>query len=152
MPFGMHWWRNRFRGCGWRMTIPRQAIIDLLSSTNKHLSAEDIYLAVHKKYPSIGLTTVYRTLELLEQMGVIHKFDFGDGRNRYELAENFNKTHHHHLVCTNCGKVIDYNDFAEEETQLVKKIESVLSKRYNFKITNHQIYFYGLCDKCSTEK
>ncbi len=148
MPGGPPWWDHRFRGCGYRMTIPRQSILDLLSSSSKHLSAEDIYFSVHKTYPGIGLTTVYRTLELLVEIRLIHKFDFGDGRSRYELIEGPNKIHHHHLICTGCGKVIDYSDFIDEELKLVKQVENALSKRHNFKITAHQINFCGLCSKC----
>ena len=149
MPGGPPWWGRRFRGLGYRITMPRQAILQILSSTSKHLSAEEIYLAVHKIYTGIGLTTVYRTLDLLEQLGLIHKFDFGDGRSRYELVAGKNKIqHHHHLICTGCGKVIDYSDFVDEEIKLVKQVEETLSKRHNFKINHHKIHFYGLCNKC----
>jgi Fur family ferric uptake transcriptional regulator len=143
------WCFKRFKECGYRLTVSREAILDTLSKTSKHLSAEDIYFTVHKKYPNIGLTTVYRTLELLVQSGLIFKFDFGDGRARYELSEGLhNKPHHHHLVCTNCSRVIDYTDFIDEEIELLNRTEKELSKKFNFKITNHLIQFYGLCDKC----
>ena len=146
---GPPWWHGRFRGCGYRFTVPRQAILDELNKTLKHLSAEDVYLAVHKTCPNIGLTTVYRTLELLVQMGLVFKFDFGDGRARYELAEGPKGTrHHHHLVCTSCNRVVDYTDFIDEEVELLSKTEKGLSDKFNFKITNHLIQFYGLCDKC----
>ena len=146
---GPPWWHGRFRGCGYRLTLPREEIINLLNTTDKHLSAEDIYLDVHKKYPNIGLTTVYRTLELLVQMGFILKFDFGDGRARYELLEDPKGIkHHHHLVCTNCNRVINYSDFINEEIELLGKTEKGLSKKFNFNITNHLIQFYGLCEKC----
>jgi len=111
---GPPWLHGKFRGCGYRLTVPRQIILDVLSKTSKHLSAEDIYHAVHKGYPAIGLTTVYRTLELLVQMGLVFKFDFGDGRARYELSEGpKGARHHHHLVCTDCGRAIDYTDFID---------------------------------------
>ena len=143
------WWHGRFRGCGYRMTVPRQAILDVLSKTIEHLSAEDVYISVHKVYPNVGLTTVYRTLELLVHMGLVFKFDFGDGRARYELSKGpKGERHHHHLVCTNCGRVIDYTDFIDEEIELLNQTEKGLLKKYNFKITNHLIQFYGLCDKC----
>ena len=146
---GLPWWHGRFRGCGYRITIPRQAILDILSKTLKHLSAEEVYLAVRKFYPAIGLTTVYRTLEILVQMGVVFKFDFGDGRARYELSKDPKGIrHHHHLVCTSCARVIDYTDFIDDEVELLQRTERSLSKKYNFKITNHLIQFYGLCDKC----
>jgi len=150
---GPPWWHGRFRGCGYRFTIPRQAILDVLDKTSKHPSAEDIYLEVHKIYPNTGLTTVYRTLELLVQMGLVFKFDFGDGRARYELSEGSQRaSHHHHLVCTSCNRVIDYTDFIDEEVGLLNKTEKELSKKFNFKITNHLVQFYGLCDKCKINK
>jgi Fur family ferric uptake transcriptional regulator len=146
---GPPWWHGRFRGHGYRVTVARESILDVLSRTSEHLSAEDIYLAVHEIHPNIGLTTVYRTLELLVHMGLVFKFDFGDGRARYELSEGpKGARHHHHLVCTNCGRVIDYTDFIDDEFELLGRAEKGLSKKFNFKITNHLIQFYGLCDRC----
>ncbi|MBU1062296.1 MAG: transcriptional repressor [Candidatus Omnitrophica bacterium] len=146
---GPPWWRGRFRGCRYRITVPRQAILDLLSQTNEHLSAEDIYIKVHKSYPGIGLTTVYRTVELLVDIGLLFKFDFGDKRARYELAEGpKGERHHHHLVCTDCKRVVDYTDFIDEEKELLDKTEKGLSKKYNFKINGHLIQFFGLCNRC----
>ena len=146
---GPPWWDGRFRGCGYRMTVPRQAILDVLSRTSRHLSAEDIYMTAHKIYPNVGLTTVYRTVELLVQMGLVFKFDFGDGRARYELSEGpKGERHHHHLVCKNCGRVIDYTDFIDEEVELLNQTEKGLSKKYDFDITNHLIQFHGLCSEC----
>ena len=142
------WWQAKLRDWGYRMTVPRQAILDLLNRSSKHLSAEDIYLTVHRTYPGISLGTVYRTLELLGHMGIINKFEFGDGRSRYELSEGPQSKHHHHLFCTKCGAIIDYTDFVNEEVKLVNKIEEALSKKYNFKINTHQFHFYGLCEKC----
>ncbi len=145
----MSWWMGRFRGCGYRITVPRQMILEVLSKASGHLSAEDIYLEVHRLYPAIGLTTVYRTLDLLTRMGVVSKFDFGDGRARYEIAEpHGGRGHHHHLVCTNCGRVVDYTDFIDEEIDLLNRTEKGLSKKYGFKITHHSIQFYGLCQEC----
>jgi len=150
--FGPMWWHGRFRGCGYRVTVPREAILDMLSKSDKHLSAEDIYMKVHTRYPAIGLTTIYRTLELLINMGLIFKFDFGDGRARYELVKGpKGKVHHHHLICTNCNRIIDYTDFIDEEIKLLEQTEKELLKKYNFKSTNHLIQFYGLCEKCKKE-
>ncbi|MBL7068313.1 MAG: transcriptional repressor [Candidatus Omnitrophica bacterium] len=147
---GPPWWHGRFRGGGYRMTIPRETIVNVLSKTSKHLSAEDVYMAVHKIHSNIGLTTVYRTLELLVQMGLVFKFDFGDGRARYELSEGpKGERHHHHLVCTSCGRVIDYTDFIDEEIELLNQTEKGLSKKYNFNITSHLIQFYGQCNGCN---
>lgn len=150
---GPPWWHGRFRGCGYRLTVAREAILDVLSKTSKHLSAEDTYLEIHKTYPNIGLATVYRTLELLVQTGLVLKFDFGDGKARYELSESPKGTrHHHHLICTSCNRVIDYTDFIDDEIELLSRTEKGLSQKFNFRITNHLIQFYGLCDKCQDKR
>ncbi len=147
-----HWWHGKFRGCGYRVTVAREAILDILARTDKHMSAEDIYMKLHPIYPNIGLTTVYRTLDVLSNLALIFRLDIGDGRARYELAESPNKPHHHHhLVCTGCRKVIDYSDFIDQEIKLLHETEKGLSKKYNFKITNHLIQFYGLCGDCSSK-
>ncbi|MBU4259337.1 MAG: transcriptional repressor [Proteobacteria bacterium] len=150
---GPPWWQGKFRGCGYRLTIGREAILEVLAKSERHLSAEDIYMKIHPRHPNIGLTTIYRTLDVLSSLGMVYKLDFGDGRARYEFAEGPKGAHHHHhLVCTDCNRVIDYTDFIDEEVELLKQTEEGLSKKYNFKITNHLIQFYGLCEKCSGKK
>jgi Fur family transcriptional regulator, ferric uptake regulator len=147
---GPLWWHGKFRGCGYRITAGREAILDVLSKSDKHLSAEDIYMKVHPKCPNIGLTTIYRTLDVLVHLGLVFKFDFGDKRARYELAEGpKGARHHHHLICTKCRRIIDYTDFIDEEVELLNQTEKGLSKKYNFKITNHLIQFYGVCSNCA---
>ncbi len=146
-------WHREFRGGGYRITIPRQIILQVLDESKKHLSAEDIFLKVHQIYPTIGLTTVYRTLELLVRMGLVFRFDFGDGRARYELCrDDDSSSHHHHLICTNCGRIIDYAEFIEEELELINKTKQELEKKYDFEIRNHTLQFYGLCKRCKAIK
>ena len=143
------WWQQRLFDFGFRLTSPREIIISLLRNTDKHLSAEDIYIDTIKINHSIGLTTVYRTLDLFSQIGVVQKFDFGDGRARYELTNNpLKKDHHHHLVCVKCKTIIDYTDFINEELELMKKTEKSLSEKHQFKIFHHTIHFYGMCNNC----
>lgn len=142
-------WYGWFRQKGLRMTEPRKMILDVLNDTSDHLSAEDLYMRVHKVYPKAGLTTVYRTMDLLEKIGIITKFQFGDGRSRYELVQSPQKPgHHHHLVCTDCKRIIDYDDFVEEEVELLKKVEQSLSEKHGFQINGHVIQFYGQCQDC----
>ena len=143
------WWHNRFYSAGCRLTAPREIVINILLKTYKHLSVEEIYLEALKVNPSIGLTTIYRTLDLLTQIGVVQKFDFGDRKARYEMTnESKNVEHHHHLICIRCKKIINYNDYVDEELQLMKKTEEALSKKHHFKISHHTIHFYGLCEEC----
>jgi Fur family ferric uptake transcriptional regulator len=134
------------------MTEPRRMIMDVLTGTKRHVSAEEVFMQVHKAYPNVGLTTVYRTLDLLEGMGIVAKLHFGDGRSRYELIGSLTKPgHHHHLVCTICKRVIDYDDFVDEELELLKKVERELSRKHAFQIVGHAIQFYGKCSHCRKE-
>lgn len=147
--YGPQWWHGKVKGCGFRITAGREAIIEALSETQDHLSAEDIYSRIHVRYPNVGLTTIYRTLDMLVSLGLVLKFDFGDGRSRYELSGGPKGTHHHHhLVCTHCKRVVDYADFIDDEVELLRRTEKGLSQKYNFKIENHLIQFYGLCQGC----
>ena len=115
------------------------AIIDILSKTTTHPSAEDIYLTLRQKYnnDNIGLTTVYRTLEILVNMGIVYKFDFGDGRTRYELSEGPDGFHHHHhLVCISCGRIVDYTDFIDEEKELLNRTEKAYLRNTTSRFTS----------------
>lgn len=145
---GPYKWKHGHQGLFSRWTEPRKAILNLLRRTSKHMSAKEIYTSLHRYYPGLGLTTVYRTLDLLARMGIIQKFSFGDGQARYEYKSDTEEEHHHHLVCSRCGKIIDYTEFTEEELQLIQKIESTLEKKYDFEVQGHNIEFYGLCKNC----
>ncbi|MFC1679849.1 Fur family transcriptional regulator [Elusimicrobiota bacterium] len=131
------------------MTGPRRAILEVLTRTKRHPSAKEVYLQASRMCPSCGLTTIYRTLELLVQMGLVVKFDFGEGQSRYELSEEHGrKQHHHHLLCRGCKRVIDYTDFIQDEVELLEKTTKGLSRKYRFAIDEHEIIFKGLCEKC----
>jgi Fur family ferric uptake transcriptional regulator len=145
---GPHKWRHRFQAYVTRWTVPREAILNLLSRRSKHMSAKEIHAILYRMYPGIGLTTVYRTLDLLVRAGFINRFTSGDGQNMYEFKSEEKKEHHHHLTCIQCGKIIDYSDFVEEELEFIKKIEESLARKHNFNVLGHNIEFYGLCDKC----
>jgi len=142
-------WCRRLAGSGFRMTVPRMAVMDAIQGLSGHPSAEDIYMKVHAEYPAVGLTTVYRTLDILERMGIVSKFDFGDGRARYERSEkSAGGSHHYHMICTHCGRVIDYGDAAEAERVFLDNVRKRISKKYGFKMTGYIMQFYGLCEGC----
>ncbi len=147
---GPRWCHARFRNFGYKMTLPRKLILDVLSKSKKHLSAEEIYMEVYKTYPGIGLTTIYRTLDILTNIRLVNRYDFGDGRSRYELIRDSKDKHHHHLICLNCGKIINYSDFIDEEIRLFDKLEKLLSEKHNFEIKYHHVSFYGLCERCKS--
>lgn len=142
-------WHGHIKGCGRRMTFPRQLILQFMEKSKGHLSVEEIFNELKQTEPSLGIATVYRNLELLTQLGIVHKFDFGEGKTRYEFSQSKGReNHHHHLVCVKCKRIIDYKDFMGEEELLLKQTEAALSKKYNFEIKDHLIQFYGVCDKC----
>jgi Fur family ferric uptake transcriptional regulator len=134
------------------MTLPRRIILDVLSESNEYLSAEEVYMIVHQRYPSIGMATIYRTLNLLSEMGIVTKYEFGEGKARFELAEReveeSEEEHYHQLICTNCYRVIKYSDFSQQELELMNKIEDTLEKKYNYDIDRHVVQFYGRCPDC----
>lgn len=129
---------------GYKLTPQRRATLDVIfQNEGKHMSTEEVYLEVKKVCPEIGLATVYRTLLMLEEMNIILKHNFDDGRNRYELNHPEEDHHHHHLICNNCGSVY------EVEEDLLEDLESEIQEKYNFKIIDHKVQFLGLCHDCN---
>ncbi len=126
---------------GIRLTPQRKDIIRILiNDENKHLSASDIYDLLQDKNNTMGLATVYRTLDLLTKMGIVVKRDFDGETSRYELV--INKVNHHHLICKKCGKVIEIPDFLPED------IKNKLLQKKGFKPVDYSIKFYGYCQEC----
>lgn len=129
-----------------KLTPQRQATVQvLLEHQEDHLSAEDVYLLVKDKAPEIGLATVYRTLELLTELEIVHKMNFGDGVTRYDLRRDEDASHiHHHLVCMNCGAVqeIDY---------LLQDVEKIVEEKFDFSIMDVRLTFQGICSKCKSD-
>ena len=142
-------WPSHFRGWGYRVTIPRRIILQILNNAEKHLSAEEIYLQAYKLHPAIGLTTVYRTLDLLIKNGVVIKVEFGEGRARYELAGRVEGVNcHQHLVCMNCRTFFDSSELTEEEIDVIKKMKEKLYRKYGFSVKSCILQFYGECKDC----
>ncbi len=146
---GRHGWRGKLRGLGYRITFPRQSVLAVLGRAGGHLSAKEVFILVQKSCPACGFNTVYRTLDMLVRAGLVARYDFGNGQGRYELnVKTGRSAHHHHLVCVKCGKVLDYSDFIAEEDALFDRIEKGLTEKYNFKITDHELTFKGICGDC----
>jgi len=144
----LSWFYNRLCENNYKLTKPREVILNVLHRRTKHLSAEEIYMVVHKVSPAVGLATIYRNLELLVKIGLVLKFEFGDNRARYELVQNPEEIHHHHLICKNCNKVIDYSEGIDDEKEFLRCREKNLSEKYGFRIDGHFIDFFGLCKEC----
>lgn len=126
----------------YKITPQRQIILKVfLDNMQHHLSAEEVYAIVKEYCPEMGLATVYRTIEILANLDILHKIDFGDGRTRYEVT-NEEVHHHHHLICVDCGKVMEFND------DFLETLEVWVAKKTKFYVIDHQLKFYGYCEEC----
>jgi len=140
-------WENRLKESGYKLTSPRRTILETLKRRGGHPNAREVLLELSRDHPEIGLTTIYRTLDLYVKLGVIKRYDFGDRQSRYEFSPE-GSDHHHHLICEKCYKVIEYKDFLDEETILIRKIEKILTEKFDFEIEKHELKFYGYCKNC----
>lgn len=131
--------KNVLRQLGYRLTPRRKKIIEVLAEAEGHISAEEVYQKILPQFPKINISTVYRTLELLKKLGLATETDMGDGISRYHFRE---KGHHHHLVCQNCGVVIELDE------EILSPFENILEKRYDFKADMRHLAIFGLCSKC----
>lgn len=129
---------------GHKMTPQRWAIISIfLMNKGRHLSADDVYSILKETYPNNGIATVYRTLDLLEEIEVLKKHNFGDGRARYEIWDDDS---HHHLVCKQCGSI------TEVEDDLFRELEQCLQSKTGFRITDSVAKFNGVCATCQAKE
>ena len=136
--------KQRLQARQHKMTPQRQTVLQVfLNNTCEHLSAEDVHGILRDDKSEIGLATVYRSLELLSDLGILQKMEFGDGCSRYEVnTTNPDEHHHHHLICTKCGKVTEFED------DLLDNLEADIKEKLGFKVENHQVKFYGICKEC----
>ena len=138
---------NKLKKSGYKLTPQRQAIVDtILDSVGMHLTVEEIFDIVKKKRPEIGLATVYRTVVLMHEENLITRLDLKDGTARYELTREDEHHTHHHLVCIKCSQVLEFMD------DLLDPIEEEIGKKYNFKVLDHSLKFYGICNECAKEE
>ena len=130
----------------YKLTKQREAILKvILENPDEHLSCDGIYQIVTKKSPDLGIATVYRTLQLFEKLGIVYKLDFDEGLSRYELTPGKEGHQHHHLVCMECGKVI------EVKLDLLESLEESIEREEDFTIVDHNLKFYGYCGECKNK-
>lgn len=135
--------KEQLKSKGYKLTPQRRSIVDIIiEKEGEHLTAEEIYDYVKERCPEIGLATVYRTVQMLEELGIVGRLDLNDGCSRYELLHSDEQHRHHHLVCNSCNKVIEVQD------DLLDELEQEVEKNYKFKILDHCVKFFGLCKEC----
>lgn len=135
--------KQQLQSQGYKLTPQRKATVRvLLENEEDHLGAEDVFMLVKEKAPEIGLATVYRTLELLSELHIVEKMNFGDGIARYDLRGDTNKHHHHHLICVSCGAM------QEIQEDWLGSLEERLEKEFHFVVVDHRLDFQGICKHC----
>ena len=128
----------RLRGAGYKLTPARLAVLQVIEGKHEHLNPAQILAQARTVHPRIGRATVYRTLDLLTQLGVVRPIYVGETGPLYIRTRGG----HHHMVCSDCGRIIDFDDCVAGEM-----IED-LRERYGFEITSHLLEFYGTCAAC----
>lgn len=119
-------------------TKQREAILDVFLGATGHITSDDLFQQVRELHPNIGYTTVYRTMKLLCDAGLASERHFDDGITRYEIAHE----HHDHLVCTRCGKIIEF------ECRMIEDTQNEIAARYGFRVLRHRHELYGHCPDC----
>jgi Fur family ferric uptake transcriptional regulator len=114
-------------------------VVEALHSVDTHISAEEIFFKLKEKYPYANISTVYRTLELLKELGLAAEIEIGDGVARYHAKEH---SHHHHLICNKCGDII------ELPVEELRPLSDSLMQQHNFKADLRHLAIFGLCSKC----
>ena len=130
---------------GLKYTRQREVVLKILYHSDIHYTPEALYLEVKKREPdlNIGIATVYRTLNLLEESEMVTSISFGAAGKKFELA---NKPHHDHLICKNCGKIVEF------ENSIVERQQALIAKEHKFKLTGHLMQLYGICDACNQDR
>jgi len=132
--------KGYIEGKNLRLTKQREMILESFLAVEDHISAEELYRIIIKKDPSIGLATVYRTMNLLKECGLARELQFGDGQTRYEHV--LDHAHHDHFICMRCGKIIE---FASPD---IEKMQELISREKGFKVLKHKLELYGFCRDC----
>jgi Fur family ferric uptake transcriptional regulator len=133
---------DRFTAAGGRRTAARQAIVEAIVGSGSHVTAEDVAKRVQRRFPSVNISTVYRTLETWEEMGVLDHVHLGHGRAVYHLTDE----DHQHLVCERCERVV------ELPASKLKPFLRTVERDYRFEIDRRHFAIVGLCDRCRKKR
>lgn len=132
--------QDYLRHKGLKVTHQREEIARTFLRSTRHLSAEELYRQIQKIHPEVGLSTIYRTLKLLVEAGLASQREFGDGITRYEPVAG--GRHHDHLICVNCGAIIEF------QNQKIEELQKEVAENKNFTVLQHKLELYGYCEKC----
>jgi Fur family ferric uptake transcriptional regulator len=129
---------DKLKAAGYKLTAPRLAVIEVLEKNPEHLSHNQILIAGQQIYPKLSRATVYRTMELLVELNLVRPLYLNDPTQRFVSASGG----HHHLVCANCGVIIEFDECTADQ------LAQELAEQYNFLIHSHLLEFQGVCQSC----
>ncbi|OLO28236.1 transcriptional repressor [Alkalihalophilus pseudofirmus] len=121
-----------------RMTPQRHAILEYLYESMTHPTADDIYKALEGRFPNMSVATVYNNLRMFKEVGIVKELTYGDSSSRFDCVT----TEHYHVICTNCGKIVDFHYPGLDE------VETLAEHVTNFDVSNHRMEIYGTCPEC----
>lgn len=133
-----HNWAELLRTAGYKVTPAREAVLESIPQMGEHLNPAEILKQGRVRYPALGRATVYRTLELLTSLGIVRPIYIGEAGPAYICTQGG----HHHLVCSRCGVMVDF------DRCVVDEMAADLHARFGFIITSHLLEFYGFCPAC----
>lgn len=122
-----------------KQTRQRRVIVEYLLKMNTHVDAETLHAEIKKEHQNIGLATIYRTLHLLKSAGLVEEQSFADGRAVYEIDHP--GTHHDHLICIECGRVVEF------QNEMIERLQHQIAAEHGIELTSHRLDLYGRCAK-----
>jgi Fur family transcriptional regulator, peroxide stress response regulator len=134
---------QKIRDNGYKITPQRLAIVEILAKSVDHPSVENIYDQIKSDFPTMSLATVYRNIVLIKSLGEVLELGFPDGSNRYDGNK---PTPHPHVICIKCKKIVD------PDLESLDEMKKEVASETNFKILNHRLDFFGICNDCMAEK
>src|SRR5699024_5042675 len=123
---------------GVRITPQRHAVLDYLLTSETHPTADEIYKSLESQFPNMSVATVYNNLRAFKELGLVRELTYGDNSSRFDC----NMTEHYHILCLECGKIVDFHYPSVEE------VESLAEQVTGFEVSHHRMELYGKCADC----
>ncbi|RYL88927.1 peroxide-responsive transcriptional repressor PerR [Sporolactobacillus sp. THM7-4] len=133
---------DMLKDSGVRITPQRHAILEYLVDSDSHPTADEIYKALEHKFPNMSVATVYNNLRVFKKTGLVKELTYGDASSRFD----FSTKKHYHIICTNCGKIVDFYYPSLDE------VEALAAQVTGFTVDHHRLEIYGLCPECQSKK
>ena len=132
------------KGCGLRASSQRNVLLSIMESEKRHYTVDELYEMTRKSNRGIGIATIYRTIRLFCEAGIIREIHLANDVTRFEVISD--NTHHDHLICVDCGT------FVEISSGIIEKEQARIARENGFNLTDHSLLLYGVCAKCSVKK